>query len=531
MKKFSLKSVLILVTALGLNAAATVWAASPASGRLEDTIKKGKGDMDLKDSQVSALASYVAEYNKPSASAAGIRAISFGVDINESANGTEKAASQAVTVEYAWLEVTTKSGTKRYGKAPDGTRTEAGSRFYTETQALVANGEKQKVRQKMYTLLGRTGSAQITGGSDIQKAYDSTLKIVIPEGADLSGATKAELKVRLANLNVDLGDPESFYDYTAGFEDVALLNESDSNEVDQITSARDGAPSLTLSTEGLNTQAFNSAPKPVALSWIQKPSAGNYQIVAYEDLYPKQGDYDFNDLVVAYSYSLGVNGDGKVEKMTGQAYILARGSSYTHDWTLSINLPGAVLDSPVCETWGYKSFAAGTTTSRAIEQDTNGCSVSVSSGTLNWSAFKDSVKLFPASLAARRAAAQPFFTDNYFVSEIEPAVQEPKATFSVTFKTPLALSAFNNENPWMKVTRTDGYTPPPVTLTLRDSNNFPFAMKMPIDWQWPRERVPMNDAYPGFLNFVKSSGATNTEWHKTPNVEKINVRPQNTWAW
>lgn len=383
----------------------------------------------------------------------------------------------------------------------------------------------------MYTLLGRTGSAQITGGSDIQKAYDSTLKIKIPNGAILSGATQAVLKVRLAPLDPDVGDPEAFYDYTAGFEDVALLKKSDSHEVDEITSARDGAPGLVLSPEGLNTQAFNKTPNPVALSWIQKPSAGNYNIVAYEDLYPKQGDYDFNDLVVAYSYALGVNAAGKVEKLSGQAYILARGSQYTHDWTLSMNLPGADLSSTECETWGYKRFAAGTITSRAIERDTNGCSVSVSGGTLNWNAFKDSVKLFPANLAASRVAAQPFFTDNYFVSEIAPAVQEPKATFSVTFETPLPLSAFNNEDPWIQINPRAGYIPPRITLARKDSNNFPFALQMPNGWQWPKEGVPMSEAYPEFLNFVKSSGTKNSDWNTSPILDKINRRPQNTWAW
>jgi LruC domain-containing protein len=527
MKTFNMKAVAAaIVVCFGF--AGPTWAAN--SGALDDNkIKKGVGDMPLTAEQVKDLASYVAEYNKPSPGEAGHKAISFGVDINESANGTEKASSQGVTVEFAWLEVTHGRVTKRYGKAPAGTSTEKDSDFYTETQAWVSKG-KATERNRMYTLLGRTGSAQITGSSKI--SADSTLKIVIPDGVDLSGASKTELKVRLADLNVRLGDPEAFYDYSAGFEDVVLLNEADSNDVDKHIEPRAEAPNLILSPYGENTQKFNSTPVSTTLSWIPKPSAGNYNIVAYEDLFPKQGDYDFNDLVVAYSYSLGVNTEGKVEKMSGQAYILARGSQYTHDWTLSMNLPGAALDSNTCETQGYKSFAAGTTTSRVIEVDTGGCSVSVSGNTLNWAAFKDSVSLFPASLADNRKKDQPFFTDNWFVTDKAPAVQEPKATFSVTFKTPLALSAFNNEDPWMKVTRSasESYRPE-VRLSMRDTNNFPFAMQMPSGWQWPMERIPMSDAYPDFLDFVKSSGTKNTDWHTSPILDKINRRPQNTWAW
>lgn len=41
----------------------------------------------------------------------------------------------------------------------------------------------------------------------------------------------------------------------------------------------------------------------------------------------------------------------------------------------------------------------------------------------------------------------------------------------------------------------------------------------------------MSDAYLDFLDFVKSSGAKSPDWHKRPNENKINQRPQDTWAW
>ncbi|MDP2418515.1 MAG: LruC domain-containing protein, partial [Hydrogenophaga sp.] len=469
------------------------------------------------------------------------RAISFGVDINENASGTEKSTSQAVTVEYAWLEVVKNGETKRYGKAPADTTTETGSDFYTETQAWVMK-KTDSSRVKMYTLLGRSGSAQITGATTIQNNFDSTLKIVIPDGVDLSGASSAKLYVRLADLKVTLGDPEQFYDFGGGFEDVALLNETDSTFID--TNATKLAPraeapgGVILSPEGTSTQEFSNTSTPPALSWIQKPGSGTYNLVAYEDLYPKQGDYDFNDLVVAYSYALGVNSKNEVEHINGQAYILARGSSFTHDWTLTLNLSqfAASVGSSSCETLGYKAYANGTTTSKEPTVDTGGCSVSVANSAgnyyLNWKPFTDTVKLFPASLADRRQAAQPFNTDNYFV----PGVKEPKATFSVTFSTPVPLAKFGKEDPWIKITRSDNTTVN-VHLSDRDSNNFPFAMLMPTTWKWPIEapNIPggnkIGQAYPDFLEFVNSSGTLKTDWHTNPVSTRINNRAQSAWAW
>lgn len=515
------------------------WAAS--SGALTETIKQGTGDMPLLSTQVGVLAEYVAQYNKSSTTDAGRRAIAFGVDINENASGTEKSTTQAVTVEYAWLEVVKNGQTKRYGKAPAGTTTETGSNFYTETQAWVMN-KTGTTREKMYTLLGRSGSAQISGATTIQNNFDSTLKIVIPDGVDLTGATTAKLYVRLADLKVTLGDPEQFYDFTGGFEDVALLNKTDSDFLDtnptKLAPRTEAPGGVILSPEGTSTQQSTSVSAPPALSWIQKPGSGIYNLVAYEDLYPKQGDYDFNDLVVAYSYALGVNSKNEVERISGQAYILARGSSYTHDWTLTLNLSqfAASVGSSSCETLGYKAYANGTTTSKEPTVDTGGCSVGVNNSFgnyyLNWKPFTDTVKLFPASLADRRQPAQPFNTDNYFV----PGVKEPKATFSVTFSTPVPLAKFGKEDPWIKITRTDNTTVN-VHLSDRDSNNFPFAMLMPTTWKWPIEAPNVSggnkigQAYPDFLEFVSSSGQQKTNWHANPVTVRINNRAQSAWAW
>ena len=518
------------------------WAA--ASGALTETIKQGTGDMPLLSTQVSGLAEYVAQYNQSSTTDAGRRAISFGVDINENASGTEKSTTQAVTVEYAWLEVVKNGETKRYGKAPTGTTTETGSNFYTETQAWVMK-KTESSRVKMYTLLGRSGSAQITGATTIQNNFDSTLKIVIPDGVDLSSATSAKLYVRLADLKVTLGDPEQFYDFTGGFEDVALLNETDSDFLDtnpvKLAPRTEAPGGVILSPEGTSTSTQLNNPTvstPPALSWIQKPGSGIYNLVGYEDLYPKQGDYDFNDLVVAYSYALGVNSKNEVESISGQAYILGRGSSYTHDWTLTLNLSqfAASVGSSSCETLGYKAYANGTTTSKALAVDTGGCAITVDNSAgnyyLNWKAFTDTVKLFPGSLADRRQAAQPINTDNYFV----PGVKEPKATFSITFSTPVPLAKFGKEDPWIKVTRSDNTTVN-VHLSDRDSNNFPFAMLMPTTWKWPIESTNITNgnkigaAYPDFLEFVGSSGRQKTNWHANPVTTRINNRAQSAWAW
>ena len=69
--------------------------------------------------------------------------------------------------------------------------------------------------------------------------------------------------------------------------------------------------------------------------------------VAYEDLYPKRGDYDFNDLVISYRCRVDLNADGDVVQLSREAYLRARGAGYVHDWDLRIPLTDTSINGSI----------------------------------------------------------------------------------------------------------------------------------------------------------------------------------------
>ena len=498
----------------------------------------GVGDINLltpkSQSAAPDLKNYVATYNAFDTDP-GKQAISFGFDINESANGTEKAETQAVAVEYAWLEVTDSSGTRNFGKAPSGTAVVAGSNFFTETQAtLAANGSTS--RSVYYTLLGKSGSSQITGSITDISRFDSTLKIIFPAGVSLSGTiTKAILHVRFLNVNVGLGDPEAFYDFTGGFEDIALLVNTDSQLLDtsaEILTPRDSAPVVELSTEGQNTVSdFNATNDPAisgiadistsgfnSLLWIQKPGAGAFNLVAYEDLYPSRGDYDFNDAIVGYNYSLGVNGSGQVEKIAATAYLLARGAQYSHDWTLRLplktgnSLAGSAVTNVQCQV----ERSADQATPGAVSA--SGCSVSNDASALVWKALPDTRGLFPGTDGGSTLIDSPVNTYT------GPTLRGPKASMTADLTSPIELNKFDSDDTILFVLDTART----INLNTKDNANFPFAMVMPTQWRWPQERVEIGTAYPSFLSFISSLGTTNLQWYNSP--QDASVSPPSSWT-
>lgn len=229
--------------------------------------------------------------------------LAFAVDVNEAANGQEKASSQGVALDTVSLVVVIEGVTHTF------------TTFSTQTTSLLAKGT-QTTRQAYYTLIGDTGSARITNSStsDISNSdFDATLRV--PVDIDLSNASSARLDITFLTTNQSLGDPESFYDFSNGYEDIAIVSEEDALYLDSLHAGQAEAP-LVLPDSLQSDTAGNR---------IFYPSIQGLYLAAYEDRFPNRGDYDFNDLVVAYKVTLNLNSAGDVETIKASGYLIARG--------------------------------------------------------------------------------------------------------------------------------------------------------------------------------------------------------------
>lgn len=68
--------------------------------------------------------------------------------------------------------------------------------------------------------------------------------------------------------------------------------------------------------------------EPLVSGIITYPSESAYATLAFEDLWPAKGDYDFNDLVVRYRHNLVINADNLVTRIETDIFVTAVGSSY-----------------------------------------------------------------------------------------------------------------------------------------------------------------------------------------------------------
>ena len=483
------RRVLLITAAASLAFACPIAQGAPVSStRLKGVIEKGLGDIDLLKASVQSRNLTMAQLEAFRQDNGG--KLAFAVDVNEAASGSEKASSQGITVESARLEVTTSAGIVTFDQ------------FSTQTQTSVSQ-VGQGSRSIHYTLIGDAGSRQITGStsSDIDgSSFDATIRI--PVAIDLSTASAARLVVKLLETNPALGDPEAYYDYSNGFEDVAIVTAADAALLDQLAPGQADAP-LVLTT-GTSTGD--------TVSTVYFPASNDYYLAAYEDQFPARGDYDFNDLVVAYRVAFDLDASGNAVAITGEGYLVARGGGFDSDWHLRLPMQSGASGSGTVTVYAPDQSAPMTGYPRKVSF--NGPAdlrVFVGLRTL-WQSAGSAFVNTPKDQAPIRGHRFRFALR---LDKALPQSQLPQPPFDPY------LSVYNTGS---TIHVSDGRT------GSVDSAGFPFAMILPSGWNIPVEFMDLGLAYPDFVGFV--GGDPNKQsWYQRPAAERTKSVSQAIWQW
>ena len=428
----------------------------------------------------------------------------FAIDVNEAANGSEKASTQGVAIESAELILIINGTEFRYDQ------------YTTRTHSMLAkNGSTQ--RNLYSTLLGDTGSSRITSSTDSElygSSFDSTLNFPLPQ--DISQATTATLVINFLDSNVSLGDPEAFYDFSNGYEDVAIITNLDAEFLNQLAPGLEGAPLVLPESTVANNDGGT----------IFYPSQTGYYIASYEDYFPYRGDYDFNDLVVGYRVATALNADGNIHTISGEGYLIARGAGYNHDWRLRIAMPTSSSGSAELKLFmpGEVNIANGYPLIQNVMGDID-------------------LNLFPNT---RQLWIDTSYEGVNTLDE-QSIVKGHRFSFTVTLDAPIPLSSLDNApfDPYLFVHDTryeihlkgKSSTLPYSRNSERgqdsftDDNNYPFAQIFPETWMVPIERTDLGEAYPEFINFITSGNSQNIKWYNKPNSSRVKAITPSDWKW
>ena len=262
---------------------------------------------------------------------------------------------------------------------------------------------------------------------------------------------------------------------------------------------------------------------PSGVHVVSYPSSNTVVTLAFEDNWPQLGDYDFNDVVMAYRTKQYINDEQQVVRYDIEGYVLAatagdhNGFAVQLDGIATANVAENLMRFEVNgEQVQVSPLEANLAGDDAVVVPFNDINVALASCADPCQlphplSFIISVPLIdPVDVSvAPHSTLNPFIfaSPGYYHGDIFSA--PPGRGLEVHLKNKKASARFNAS--FLNTYDDDSNSAEQTRFLTR--NNLPWALEIPILWSHPREHVDISDAYPDFPEYVRSSGANNATWY------------------
>ncbi len=240
--------------------------------------------------------------------------------------------------------------------------------------------------------------------------------------------------------------------------------------------------------------------------------------LAFEDLYPRVGDGDYNDMVVRYHVQENYNARNQLETISLQFEPLARGAGYVH--SLNLALDGEIDKTRNATAITTEAFAGDAMISVTYTTPNKG------SRTLYGLDKEDDISIFHNTLASLERFANVYDRSEWVEPKFTAQVDITLANPELNLYEDRANDSLNWFRPYLSVKNTrydiDLANVNPDNGMI-DRNGNPFGLLVPVTWEWPLERVSIDDAYPLFNEYTRYLNGENPdisskamEWYNHP---------------
>lgn len=269
-------------------------------------------------------------------------------------------------------------------------------------------------------------------------------------------------------------------------------------------------------------------------SIIVYPGSNEYTTLAYEDKWPKLGDYDMNDVVVAYRTYRYLN-DGLVTRYAVEGRVLAVGAGYKNGFAIQLD-----------------GIATGNINTSAMRFELNG--ISQISSALETNADSDDAVLvvsqnlwdqvdpisgctfYRSEKGCDETNQLTFYISAPLVNPVDPSQAPMNVLNPFIFATPNTYHGLNYQpgrglevhlknkavsarfDSSLLATHDDSSSYPLSSFVT--ANGMPWALELPALWDHPVEKVDLVSAYPEFADFVTSGGSLKKSWYLNPASEQ-----------
>jgi LruC domain-containing protein len=282
----------------------------------------------------------------------------------------------------------------------------------------------------------------------------------------------------------------------------------------------------------------------LGVSYQYYPANGSFVTLAYEDLWPIEGDYDMNDVVFHYR-SVTVIREGKLQRVDIYGQLLAIGASYHNGF--AIRIPGVQANAVDTSKMRF----------RYSELDANGQGSAIEQGNpiessdeliaiiapdvwdlvttscefyrTNENCTDDIQFAFELSLpftelqdaANMSSLYDPFIfaTENHYHGSsfaTQPGRELEVHLVDIAPTEQANTSFFNMADDTSNIESSRYY---------KNANNLPWSMEVATEWSHPRSGIDLLKAYPNFEGYVTSNKVDNNDWYLEENRNEDKIYP------
>ena len=261
------------------------------------------------------------------------------------------------------------------------------------------------------------------------------------------------------------------------------------------------------------------------------PSQTTWGSLAYEDLWPNLGDYDFNDMVIAYQVNHVTNADNEIVDIFADFELRAVGASYNNGFAFEMNIPPSAISSVEGQgPLGGLYSIEGNGTETLINGQTNAV-IPVFANSEDYmqpSSGYDFVNTEPGSpvVAAQQINLTINLVNTIPFEDVDSPPYNPFIVVNGDRSREIHLAGYQPTklmNEALFGTEHDSSVLP--NRTYKTSQNLPWGLLLPGTWRHVVERVDFINGYVNFGVWAESNGAVATDWYldQPGNIEEENI--------
>jgi LruC domain-containing protein len=261
------------------------------------------------------------------------------------------------------------------------------------------------------------------------------------------------------------------------------------------------------------------------------PSENDNATLLFEDMWPKEGDYDMNDMSIEIKIKEIKNSANLVKEIQFTTKLKANGAAYKNGFAMQINTPIENIESSIFYVNGEQSYK------NVLSQDSETTIVTFYTDAVKEFKRMEKYSTFSSTDHDMSLCNDPY---NRFINVClnRPSVNSPEITGTIILKNAVTLTS-PPYNPFLIVNNgilaynevhLPNFLPTSLAdislfntkhdvsdlsnnLTYKTSEDKPWALLIPRSFAYPVERANIGDVYIHYNDWVQSNGANYSDWY------------------